>query len=115
MKKPIKKSRNNREVMKAIEHLAMITKKGFDSSVSSADFKEFKEEMILLKDGMNSFRKETHQSLFSIDNKVQDIDKRLKKVEEAVDPLLTGYRIMQNEMRDHDSRLSILEKKAGIK
>lgn len=96
---------NNQEILEAIEQLAVMTKHGFDHAAT--DITEFREEF-------NSFKKATTETLFILDSKVNDIDVRLKKVEEALEPLLTGYRIMQNEIRDLNTRIEKLELKVGI-
>jgi len=91
----------------AIESLAITTKKGFDNVVSKTEFNEFRDEMY-------EFKKETTAALSSLDSKLYDIDNRLKKVEETLEPLLTGYRIMQNEISDLNKRIEKLELKVGI-
>ncbi len=95
---------NNQSVLDAIEQLAIMTKHGFDHVTT--ELTEFREEF-------NTFKNATTETLFSLDNKVNDIDTRLKKVEEALEPLLTGYRIMQNEISDLIKRIEKLELKVG--
>ena len=54
------------------------------------------------------------KTLLGMDGKLAELDKRMKNVEEVIEPLVTGYRIMQNEVREILSRIHRLEKKAGI-
>jgi len=90
-----------------VDNLAMMTKKGFDKTVTSADFNEFEAYT-------NAFIKETTESLFSIDGKVKDSDTRLKQIEEMLKPMFVGYDILQKEVRDLNKRVARIEKKEGI-
>src|ERR1041384_6654060 len=87
-----------------VDNLAVMTKKGFDKTVTSSDFHEFEAYT-------NAFIKEATESLFSIDNKVKDNDTRLKQIEEMLKPMFVGYDILQKELRDLNKRITRIEKK----
>ena len=104
-KKNGKTQSNSKGVLGAIEQLAIMTKRGFDNTIGRSEFNEFREEF-------NAFRKDTVPVLFSLDSQLNSLDARMKNVEESLEPLLTGYRIMQSEIRDLNKRVDKLEHKA---
>ena len=53
----------------------MITKNGFDNTITKIEFKEFKIEMF-------AFKKKADQNLFEIDSTLNDVNTRLKKAEQ---------------------------------
>ena len=91
----------------AVENLAIMTSKGFDSTVTSEDFNDF-------TDHAQKFEKSTSQSLFNLDSKLNDVGNQLKKVEGMLEPLFAGYSIMHKEIQDLNARVSRIEEKAGI-
>jgi hypothetical protein len=91
----------------AIENLAIMTSKGFNSTVTIDDFKDF-------TDHAQKFEKSTSLSLFNLDSKLTEADTRLKKVEGMLEPLFAGYSIMHKEIQDLNDRVSRIEAKAGI-
>jgi hypothetical protein len=106
--------KNIKDLFKAVDFLAVITKKGFDNSVAKEDFKAFKEKIYDFKDEMTSFKKVGGITLFSIDGKLEMVDKRLKKIEDTLGPLVQISGAMQTEIRSLNLRVSKLEHKAGF-
>ena len=98
----------------SISNLAIMTKRGFDNCVSKEEFNEFKDEMYSLKEGVDSFKSKTEQSLFSLDSKVNEISNKINKVEEKLEPLYAGYSIMQKEIQQLNYRMDRVEEKVGV-
>ncbi len=91
----------------AVENLAIMTSKGFDSTVTIVDFNDFTAHA-------QKFEKSTSQSLFNLDSKLNDVGTQLKKVEGMLEPLFAGYSIMHKEIQDLNARVSRIEEKEGI-
>jgi hypothetical protein len=93
-------------IEESITNLAIMTKKGFDKV--NTDTKETNEKL-------DDYIKKTDSTLFNLDSTLNSVDTRLKKVEIMLEPLYTGYTIMQNHLRDLDIRITRVEEKTGIK
>jgi chromosome segregation ATPase len=99
----------------SIEKLAIITAKGFASV--DARFDRMENRMDGLDSRMGSLEtrvEHIEETVMSLDSKLEEVNRRLKKVEDITDPVLTGYRIMQSEMKDLNVRVSVLERRAKI-
>ncbi len=90
-----------------VDNLAIATKRGFDNTVSKEEFGEFKDEM-------TEFKQKTELTLFNIDSKMQTVDQRLDGIEKTLGPLVHVSNALQNELREHAHRLSIIEHKVGL-
>jgi len=116
-----KNSSSMESLVKTVDHLAAITKKGFDNTVDKDDFNdlrshmyEFKDEMYDLKDDMTSFKNATKIALYSMDSKIESIDKRLDAIDKTLGPLVQISSAMQTEIRSLNLRVGKLEHKAGL-
>lgn len=102
----------DKETNKSIADLARMVANGFSGMDKKLDELETKlNERFDIADKRFS---EVDTAVFSLDGKVADMSKTLKKVEEALDPLLTGYKIMQKELGDLSIRINRLEEKLAI-
>lgn len=88
-----------------VDGLAVSTKKGFDEV--KADIAEFKSEV-------SEFKGKTEMTLFSLDSSARTTNMRLDAIEKTLGPLIHLPGAVQREFREHDRRLSIIEKKIGI-
>ncbi|HEY4516057.1 MAG TPA: hypothetical protein VJH67_02625 [Candidatus Paceibacterota bacterium] len=89
------------DVSDTVDSLAISAKNGFDNMVSKTEFGDFKDEI--------------NTTLFNIDNKLRTVDQRLEAIEKILGPLMRVSSLMQNEIRNLNSRVARLEHKAGIK
>lgn len=96
-----------KEVAESVDALARITTKGFENTVSKAEFGEFKQDM-------EDFKKKTDKSLFELQSDMGDVKLRVKNVEQTLGPVLSMTEALKLNWRDHESRLSRLERKAGL-
>jgi len=97
----VKKEYSTKDVIDSIDSLAVMTKKGFDKMVTKDEFEDYKDEI-----GM---------TLYNIDSKLRTVDERLDAIEKTMGPLVRISGIMQNEIRDLNSRVAKLEHKIGVK
>lgn len=102
-----KLSRSIDDLTVTVDNLAIATNKGFENTVSKEEFGEFKEEMV-------EFTKKTSLTLFNIDGKLQTVDQRLDSIEKTLEPLMLASGAMQRELREHERRLSHVERKVGV-
>ena len=96
-----------KDIIEAIDELAIITKRGFDTTVSKAEFTEFREDM-------TDFKKKTDLTLFNLDSHARTTNTRLDSIEKAIGPLVHLPGVVQRELREHDRRISLIERKVGI-
>lgn len=90
-----------------VDNFAMATKRGFDNTVSKEKFIEFKEEMV-------DFKQKTELTLYKMDNKLQTVDERLDAIEKSLGPLVHVSDALQREFREHERRISLIERKVGL-
>ena len=103
------------DIIDSVDRLAQSTAKGFDS-VEKTLFtltNQNKRHDSLLTDILDDTAV-LKTTVFNLDQEFHTMRKAVSGINDVLDPLLTGYRIMQNELREIDSRLSKIEKKAGI-
>ncbi|CAN5475198.1 hypothetical protein BH11BAC2_BH11BAC2_10460 [soil metagenome] len=86
------------DVFEAIDSLAQITKKGFDSI----------EERMVTKVEFQEFKKETHQNFFNLDTKLDSVEKRVKKIEVVIEPLILDNREIKKEINNLNQRVDHL-------
>ncbi|MCC6323747.1 hypothetical protein IT400_03070 [Candidatus Nomurabacteria bacterium] len=106
----------------SIENLAIIVAKGFSSvddrfDVVDKRFDRLETRMDTMDSRMGILETRVghiEQTVMSLDSKLEEVNKSLVKIEESTGPLLTGYRIMQSEIRELVSRVTKLEQKAKI-
>lgn len=102
------------DLEKSIDSLAMITKRGFDNTVSKEAFGEFKEEMTDFKIDITEFAQKTSLTLLNIDAKLQTVDQRLDAIEKTLGPLVHVSNAVQRELREHNERIARIEHKIGL-
>lgn len=101
----------DKEINKSIADLARMVASGFSGMDKKMDELEakFNERFDMAEkrfDGIDT-------TLFSLDGKVADMTKTVKGVEESIEPLLTGYKIMQKEIGELSLRIDRLEEIAA--
>ena|SRR3989344_943754 len=105
-------------VAKSVDDLAIVTKNGFDrverEMVTKKEFYGFKDDMTGFKDEMSDFKSETNALLFNIDGKLRTVDQRLDSIEKTLGPLVQISAAMQNELREHNERITKIEYKLGL-
>ncbi|OHA39929.1 MAG: hypothetical protein A3G59_01435 [Candidatus Taylorbacteria bacterium RIFCSPLOWO2_12_FULL_47_20] len=112
-------------VAKSVDDLAIVTKNGFDrverEMVTKKEFYGFKDDMTGFKDEMSDFKSEMHDFksetnalLFNIDGKLRTVDQRLDSIEKTLGPLVQISAAMQNELREHNERITKIEYKLGL-
>lgn len=95
-----------------VDGLAISTNKGFDEVKAGA--REFKKEMTEFKEDMTDFSKKTGVTLFNLDSHARTTNERLDAIEKTLEPLMFASGAMQRELREHDRRLSHVERKVGV-
>ncbi len=90
-----------------VDNLAIATKRGFDNTVSKTEFTEFKSEM-------TEFKKNTERTLFNLDSHARTANERLDAIEKTLEPLIFVSGAMQRELREHERRISHVERKVGV-
>lgn len=84
-----------------VDSLARSTKEGFDKADA-------------FQDEMTEFAKKTPLTLFNMDSKLQTVDQRLDAIEKTLGPLVQVSSALQRELREHERRLSLIERKVGL-
>ena len=90
-----------------VDVLARSTKQGFDSITTKQEFTEFKEDM-------TAFAKQTGITLFNLDSHARTANERLNAIEKALGPLVQASSFYQNTLREHERRLSLIERAVGL-
>lgn len=102
----------DKEVNKNIADLAMMVANGFsgmDKRITESENRQMEQLETIVN------RLETlDTAVFNLDGKVKDMSSTLKRVEESIEPLLTGYRIMQKEIGELSLRIDKLEEKTAM-
>jgi len=111
--KSMKKKTGKKRKSTSIESLAVMVQKGF--AEQSRDFGEFKTGMVGFKADMLDFKQKTEKSLYNIDSKLLTVDKRLDSIEKTLGPLVHVVDALKVNYRDHETRISRLEHKFGVK
>src|SRR3989344_9497443 len=84
-----------------VDALARSTKQGFDAA------QEFQKDM-------TEFANKTGVTLFNLDSHARTTNERLDSIEKTLGPIVHLPGVVQRELREHDRRLSLIEKKIGI-
>ena len=98
----------------SLDGLAVMIQRGFSSTVNKEEFISFKDEMYDFKDEMLSFKSKTESALYNINEKLQTIDGRIDAIEKTLGPLVHVTGALQREYRNHELRISKLERKVGV-
>lgn len=102
----------DKETNKSIANLAMMVANGFSGMDKKLD--ELETRLNERFDMADKRFNEVDTAVFSLDGKVAEISKSLKRVEESLEPLLTGYKIMQKEIGELSLRIDRLEEIAAV-
>ena len=89
----------------SVGDLALMIQRGFSEQGKKLD--EFKDEMY-------EFKNQAGKTLFSIDSKLKDVDKRLDTIEKTLGPLVHVVDVMKINWRDHENRILNLEKRMDL-
>lgn len=84
-----------------VDSLARSTKEGFD-------------RMDTFHDEMNDFVKKTGVTLFSLDSHARTANERLDAIEKVLGPLIQTSSFYQSTLREHERRLSLIEREVGL-
>ena len=120
------KSKKTKNKSVTLDDLAIMVANGFSDQESRFNkrFDGIDERFDRVEDRLDG----VEDRLDSLENKVENLDKaifdlqlrvgsvedRLKSIEKTLGPLLTVVDIMKDNWKDHDMRISRLEKKMGI-
>ena len=91
-----------------IDDLAIATAKGFE-----AVDKRF-EQVDKRFDDVDARFEKLEYTVTNLDQRLNEFGKQLSHLSEVIDPLITGYRIMQSEIQSINERLLQVEKKTGL-
>ncbi len=61
---------------------------------------------------MYEFKRDTNETLYSLDNHAKKTDERLNNIEKIIEPLPSAWEITKKELQDHEKRITHLEKQA---
>jgi predicted nuclease with TOPRIM domain len=106
-----------------ISDLAIMVANGFsemDKKFKAMDEKFYKmdERFDAIDDRLDSTDSKLEKLVnvvYGINDTVIDMNGRLKKLEEVIEPLMMGFRITQKEIQDINLRVDRIERKTGIK
>ncbi len=84
-----------------LDHLAILTKKGFDETEEN------------FKDSDIRFNKQD-EILFAMDSKIGSMDKEFKSVEKVIEPFATEHKVIMEEIKKMDTRIFKIEKNPGL-
>ncbi|MEK7169700.1 MAG: hypothetical protein AAB767_00240 [Patescibacteria group bacterium] len=81
---------------------------------TNAGFLEVKKDVREFKTEMTEFVQKTSLTLFNLDSHARTANERLDAIEKTLEPLMFASGATQRELREHERRLSHIERKVGV-